>query len=300
MKKPLLTVSFLVISHLFFGQQLENANFESWENVGSPTVEPIDWSSLKTADALASTAPTVVSRDVGRNGTGYSVKLETKSVLGIAANGILTNGRVHADFNPANGYVFTDPNNASWNTAFAFRPDSLVGWYKYAPQNNDKGKFEVVLHTNEGKLPGMNSANVIGAAKFNATQATSTWKRFSVPFQYATSGNPSYALAVATSGDSTISQNGSIIWFDDVELVYNESSANTLEINQEKIYAWKNNDKIYFSEVFEQAHVQISTMDGKVMFSDKMTQEITWNQPTGIYLIDIFVEQKRITRKVHF
>ncbi len=127
MKKTILSISVCLLSmYSFSQQQLENATFELWENVGAPTVEPEEWSSLKTADALASSAPTVISRDNGRPDAGYCLKLETKSVFGIAANGIATNGRVHADFNPENGYVFTDQTNADWHTVFTSRPDSLA------------------------------------------------------------------------------------------------------------------------------------------------------------------------------
>lgn len=300
MKHALLALSLLAVSNLTFAQQLENTSFEVWENVGTPTIEPLNWSSLKTADALASTAPTVVSREVGRDGTGYCVRLETKSVLGIAANGILTNGRVHADFNPANGYVYTDMTNAAWHADFHFRPDSLVGWYKYSPQVDDKGKFEVVLHINDGRLPGMVSGNVVGSAKFEAMTPTATWKRFSVPFYYATAGVPFYALAVATAGDSTISHDGSVIWFDDVELIYNEVSVNTLVMDEQKVIAWRNLNRIHFSQVVEQAFLQISSMDGRILYTGTMMQDIDWNHPTGVYLIEIISGQQRITQKVHF
>src|SRR5690554_2602134 len=101
-KNILLMLLVISTSIVFAQQQLPNSGFENWENEGSATMEPINWSSLKTADALASMAPEVLSRDAGRTGN-WSIVLEVKSAFTISANGIITTGRVHADFNPENG-----------------------------------------------------------------------------------------------------------------------------------------------------------------------------------------------------
>jgi hypothetical protein len=34
----------------FFSQQIDNNGFENWENIGTSSEEPIDWSSTKTSD----------------------------------------------------------------------------------------------------------------------------------------------------------------------------------------------------------------------------------------------------------
>ncbi|MEO9257136.1 MAG: hypothetical protein ABI207_02070, partial [Crocinitomicaceae bacterium] len=72
----------------FAQQQLENPGFETWENLGSASEEPTEWSSLKTADALAAQAPKVLFQDAGRSG-GFSIKLVTGSAFGIPANGTI-------------------------------------------------------------------------------------------------------------------------------------------------------------------------------------------------------------------
>jgi hypothetical protein len=43
--------------------------------------------------------------------------------------------------------------DSKWNTPFTDKPDSVVGWYKYAPSGIDKGKVEVILHTGAGQNP---------------------------------------------------------------------------------------------------------------------------------------------------
>lgn len=213
----------LFASLTFAQEQMQNPGFEVWENFGTATAEPENWSSLKTADALASQAPVVIERADGRQG-GYSVRLENKLVLGLSANGLLTNGRVHADFDPELGYVYTNANDARWNTPFVSRPDSLVGWYKFAPVGGDKGKVEVYLHkTGNCRIPEneSNPNQLVATARFDILAAQSQWTRFSVPFNYLSADAPEYILSVVTSGDSTQAVVGSVAHFDDFELIYN-------------------------------------------------------------------------------
>jgi hypothetical protein len=211
-------------AQLFAQQQFQNPGFETWENEGTATAEPVNWSSLKTSGGgQASAAPVVITKDTGRNG-GSSVKLENKSAFGITANGILTNGRVYApDFNPENGYVATVSTDDRWNTPFSSRPDSLVGWYKFLPTPGDKGKVEVVLHKGtDCRLPeGATPNDIVAMARFDMVQSAASWTRFSVPFTYLSADTPDYILAVITSGDSTQALVGSLAWFDDFELIYN-------------------------------------------------------------------------------
>lgn len=208
-----------------YGQtQLDNSGFETWENVSAPEEEPTNWSSLKTADALAWAAPVVCAQAGSAHSGSYCVHLTNVSSWGVVANGLLTNGRVHADFDPELGYVFTEPTDAQWYQTFSDRPDSLVGWFKYAPQGSDKGKVEILLHDNtaQGILPETGSiTHWVAKARYDIATTTSTWTRFSVPFNYFNGNTPDYILAVCSSGDSTVAVDGSELWLDDLELIYN-------------------------------------------------------------------------------
>lgn len=301
MKKTILSISVCIFSiYSFSQQQLENATFELWENVGAPTVEPEEWSSLKTADALAASAPTVISRDNGRQDAGYCLKLETKSVFGIAANGIATNGRVHADFNPENGYVFTDQTNADWHTVFTSRPDSLVVWYKYAPSGNDKGKVEIALHKGSEQLPGISASNFIGSARANfVTSTNGEWMRASVPFGYASTESPEYILAVVSSGDSTQSQNGSILWVDDIELIYNTSTASSIQQAFDKSVIYISEENLHLTNLPNGVEeIVIYDASGKRILTTKESSLISFPYPTGIYQICIKTPTGVFTRKI--
>lgn len=233
MKKILLLTSLTLFgSNFIFAQtQLENPGFEGvWQDVSGSEDEPIDWSSLKSADALSGLAPVVAFQEATDPHSGTRcIRLQNVSSFGVVANGLLTNGRVHADFDPELGYVYTIPASPEWYTAFTDRPDSLVGWFKYAPQGGDQGKVEVLLHdiTQTGKLPEATAPqpNWVGKARYDVTTTTTGWTRFSVPFNYFNTNSPTHILVVLSAGDSTQAIDGSIMHIDDLELVYNPLTA---------------------------------------------------------------------------
>lgn len=294
-----LFATFLLTPVFFYGQQqLQNGDFEVWENVGTATEEPENWSSLKTADALAASAPQVLSRDIGRVG-GYSARLEVKSVFGIAANGITTNGRVHADFNPDNGYVYTDPANAQWHTVFTSRPDSIVGWFKYAPQNGDKGKVEVILHTDQGRLPfnGLES-NIIGRAKHEFTQAQVDWVRFSAPFNYWKAGAPEFILITIAAGDSTLSKNGTVLWVDDFSLIYNDPTVGLSDNYKKEIAVNASNGFLVFEDGLS-ANYKVYASSGQLVQSGITQHKVAFAHTAGVYFIEVSTNQDVVRRKLY-
>ncbi|MEZ4737798.1 MAG: hypothetical protein R2818_00160 [Flavobacteriales bacterium] len=221
-----------LIPFLFFAlqvaaqPQLENAGYEDWTELGTATEEPAQWSSVKTSDGgtfINNLAPQLCWRSDDAHTGSYSVNLRTVNSLAGAAAGLLTNGRVHAEFSISNSYVFSDQVTAEWNTLCSSRPDSLVGWYKAAPQPGDFAKVTALMHVDEGKIPVFNTLpNWVGTARWQAASATVTeWTRFSVPFVYLDERIPEFVLLVMTSGDSTNSVIGTEAWFDDLALIYN-------------------------------------------------------------------------------
>ncbi|MBK6527582.1 MAG: PCMD domain-containing protein [Crocinitomicaceae bacterium] len=231
--KKLLLVSFLSLLSAISSvaqTQLENPGFEDWQNASAPEAEPTQYSSLKTADLLAGSAPQVVWGETTIVHSGDSsakiVVAPFNWLVGLSPNGTLTNGRVHAELTASNGYVFTDVANPQWNTPCTDRPDSIAGWINYAPSGGDQGKVEVILHDDSqlGKLPATSypMPHWVGRARYDITSSTSSsWVRFSVPFNYYNNTSPDYILMVITSGDSLIAVSGSTLYVDDFELIYN-------------------------------------------------------------------------------
>ena len=305
--KYLFTVFALISTiGIFAQQQIENPGFENWENVGTVADEPVDWSSIKTADALATLAPQVWWQSIDAHSGSYSVKLENKSSFGIVASGIITSGRVHADLNPENGYVFTDVNNAAWNTPFTYTPDSLVGWYKYSPAGSDAGKAQVVLHTGSAQNPENGTlANWVAEARFDFSGTTSTWTRFSVPFHYFNSTTPQYLLVVLVAGDSTQAVAGSIAFFDDLELIYNSSSIEEQNEDLANVYVSNNELTINFSlNNNETSNAQIVDLSGRVVWEKEINTNSTYKElmslTKGLYVINITTSKRIFTQKLLF
>lgn len=214
--------SVILVIQVHSQMQPENAGFEQWESVGLNTPEPVDWSSIKTSDnsTLNGFAPYVWDQSADAHSGSYSVKLFNASVLTIVAAGTITNGRVHSDLNPNNGYVFTQTSDSHWNTPFSQKPDSVVVWAKFTPVSGDIAQLKAVLHTGTAKIPDAAQANWIALAQIDIPDQTSTWTRFSAPFNYFNGNTPEYILFVLSSG-GTVAHVGSTAYFDDMELIYN-------------------------------------------------------------------------------
>lgn len=206
--------------------QLENPSFEAWDNAGQATQEPQQWSSIKTSDGgafLNSLVPQLCWRSTDARTGQYSVNLRTVNSAVGAANGLLTNGRVHAELNVANSYMYTVQDNEQWRTAMTSKPDSIVGWFKATPQAGDRANVGALLHVNDGRLPAFGTeGNYVAGASWKAPFGTvGQWTRFSAPFQYLNDWQPQWILLILTAGDSSGSQVGTQVWYDDLALIYN-------------------------------------------------------------------------------
>lgn len=206
--------------------QPENPSFEAWDNAGQSTQEPQQWSSLKTSDGGAfinSLVPQLCWRSSDARTGQYSVNLRTVGSIIGPANGLLTNGRVHAEASVANSYMYTVQDQEQWRTAMTSRPDSLIGWFKAAPQAGDRANVGALLHVNDGRLPAFGTeGNYVAGASWKAPYgAVGQWTRFSTPFQYLSDGQPQWLLFILTAGDSAGSQVGTQVWYDDLALIYN-------------------------------------------------------------------------------
>jgi len=315
MKLKHISTFILLSSQLLIAQtQIENGNFESWENSNNEEQEPNQWSSLKTSNDdswlnLANQAPQVVWKETNNPHSGNAcLKLKVapyNSLVGIAPNAILTNGRVFASTTPSEGYVYTDPSNSAWNTACTDKPDSLIGWYKYDPQSNDNGRVEVLFHNNssQGKLP---ETTIFthwvgnGVIQFMSTQ--STWKRFSFPIHYTTTQLPNYFLIISSAGNGLSAQEGSQLWLDDMSFIYNPPlSVNKPQIVNHSIYAF--NSEVYFrlENEFNFATIQLYSLDGKLVLDESLknsTGKVKTQLLKGIYIYLLNIDGEITTGKV--
>ncbi|MFA5419093.1 MAG: T9SS type A sorting domain-containing protein [Bacteroidales bacterium] len=308
MTKHLSFLTMLMIFNvvLFAQQQPNNPGFESWEDVGVGTDEPTHWNSIKTGDnpSLNQVAPVVWGKSTDAHSGQYSLKLFDVSVFGIVATGTITNGQTHANFNPDSGFVFTNVNDDRFHTSFNLRPDSLTGWYKSAPTEDDFGTIKFVLHKDYLQLPG-DETNIIATAYFELPQGeVATWTRFSVPFVYVSEETPDYFLSVITSGNGVNALEGSTAWFDDFSFVYKANNINEITLHQLQTYQKDNALHIQLDNLPAQTYqLKLVDLNGQVILhraarSGDHVKINTIGLVPGLYVVVAQHNNQTSTRKI--
>lgn len=299
-------IALFFISGTLFAQQFENGSFDEWEDVGLgvDNMEPVNWSSIKTSDLdlINQNAPIVWSISDEAHSGDHSLYLINISTFGIVATGTITNGRVHGDFDPDKGYVFTDINDSRWNSPLTMRPDSVVGWYKCNPAEGDFATIKVALHTGDLQLPG-DEANIVAIAYLELPSIVQdSWKRFSMAFEYFQSGAPEYYLSVITGGNGVNAVEGSEIWYDDLEFIYNPESVD--ENLLEDVLVYSSNGKINVSLKVQNSEFKIMVSDimGRQVYVGNIVSGENLQIPTGIskgvFIVSFQNGSKRSSTKV--
>lgn len=226
---------------------ITNGGFEgNWSNN-----EPQGWHSFKTATGdyasfvTGNTGQFQQSTDTRPGSTGsYSAQLQSKTLLGINANGNCTNGRINAGSMSATdasgNYAFSDPSQPNFTTAFVGCPDSLVFWAKYIPGGgnvtdaSNKARAHATLLTNaryqDPETKDYSAIKIAEATSNYSATSSKGWQRIAVPFVY-TSVSPSqmaYMLLTfstnATPGGGNASKRSpDNVYIDDAEMIYNHS-----------------------------------------------------------------------------
>ena len=224
-----------------YGPQFDNRGFEQWTTREVTSVsEPVHWHSGGTATGtwsgfLSSQIEQSSQTRPGSSGS-KSVRLFPDSVLGVTANGTLTNGRINAGSMSATGsgnYNYTQRAESAFNTPIGQLPDSLTIWVCFRSQSTtDKAQVKAVVHGDadykliaNGTEEPANMHVATAVKSFTRTAPANgayTWHRLSIPFN--NSGpctDVRYILLTATTNETpgTGSTNDDL-FVDDVLLVY--------------------------------------------------------------------------------
>lgn len=274
MKKILLVfLAFLMsfncaMAQLGRGQQFQNNNFENWTQYGSVINRyymPDHWNSLKNASGDWASATSVVLYKENGNPSGsgqYCAKLQSKSILGVVANGGITNGRFNAGSTDAGNSLnctYTNTQDANYHTVLTSKPDSIYFWAKTDINSGtqSKARCNIVIHNNvvtsgasfnaafqdPGPSDGNsivntdangNNAKIVAAATSNFL-SNGGWSLRKIAFDYDSYVNnntePSFILATfATSNTPGGGSDGDKLYIDDVVLIYNTRLA-SLNVN---------------------------------------------------------------------
>ena len=240
MKKIYILLISILAAPSVFSQALPNASFDNWTNAGSYD-DPNNWNTL---NSLTSTFGVItVSKATGADvHTGAAaIKMETLSVLGQNANGLATTGTINVAGMTVDGGI-----------PYTLRPDSIVGWYKCAPQGADYGFVDFSLLDAAG-------TDTVGYAHFQSPNAAVTsYTRFSVPINYYNANTPALSRCVMSSSAGVSSVLNSVLIIDDLELVFSSSGI------QEDLFA--RNTVSYYSP--QQKLMIYSHTSGNVIVSD--------------------------------
>ena len=288
--------------------QFENASFEDWEEIQYGSVpEPVDWSSIRTCDPdnLAQVAPAVWGPSDDAHTGLHSLHLIDLSIFGIVATGTLTNGKILANLDPALGNSHTVPGDPLWSTPLTQRPDSLVGWYKGKPAPGDFPTAKALLHTDYAALPQEDSSTWIGVAYIELSpNEVDVWTRFSTPFEYFNDNTPEYILSILTAGNGLSAIAGSEVWFDDLKLIYNNSSVDELNAEYVHIYSRYGNLNVLLDEdLGRNAKIFVTDLSGRQVYKNNEVMtgenyEFKINAQKGIYLVTVQAENKSYSKKI--
>lgn len=233
-----------------YGPQFDNRGFEQWTNRVS---EPTHWHSGGTATGtFSSWVDSQIEQSTqtrpGSSGT-KSVRLYPESILGVTANGNITNGRMNAGSMSATGsgnYNYTQRSQTAFNTPITQLPDSLTLWVCFRSQSTSaKAQVKAVVHGNadykiiaDGTEEPMNMHVATALNSFSRTSAANgvyTWRRLSIPFNNnGPCTDVRYILMTATTNETPGSGSTSDdLFLDDLLLVYTPTlTLNNLEQTQ--------------------------------------------------------------------
>ena len=314
MKNLLLFTAIFTISILFTNaqNQIENPGFEDWEPESAGTVEfiePINWSTIKTADdpTLSGLAPFNWERSEDAHNGQYSIKLYNTSALGgIPVVGTLVNGQYHSNIQTELAYSFTNPDDPKWNTPFTARPDSIAFWIKYFPMPGDTLQFQALLHVGDCSLPpnSENEMNQVGYTRCDLPGTYENWTRIALAFDYFDNRTPEYLLMILTSGNGTNSIEGSIAYYDDLEIIGGEQAIHNNPLNEVSVHF--NNNMLFIEnmpeDMLKNAGIEIIDLAGKVLIKREIhTNQVQLNKSgslIGLYILRIHSDKYSVSRKI--
>ena len=225
-----------------FGPQIENRGFEQWTSRDELSVsEPVHWHSGGTATGTFSgfvSSQIEQSSQTRPSSSGTkSVRVYPSSVLGITANGNLTNGRMNAGSMSATGsgnYNYTQRAQSAFNSPISQLPDSLTIWVCFRSQStSDRAQVKAVVHGDadyrlvaDGTEDPANMHVATAALSFTRTSSAGgayTWRRLSIPFNNnGPCTDVRYILMTATTNETPGSgSTNDDLFVDDLLLVYN-------------------------------------------------------------------------------
>jgi hypothetical protein len=254
--------------------QIPNSGFENWTTVGNYE-DPIDWATMNAVCAGPFYSCTKSTDHYPPSIGNYSIRIETNTSLTQVTGGW--------------GVVVTDTMAYPIQPSFPVigHPNSLCGYYKYIPQNNDLLWITIWL---------FNDGVIISQAEIQGN-ASASWTSFTMPFDtYSAADSATIMLCAYSPTGPTDGPNGnSVLYvdnlsFDDLVSISEESTERNIfhlypnpasDIINLDIYNPSNADltlKIY--------NVIGTLVKSKILNPNKL-QFVVGDLSNGIYMLEI-------------
>ena len=166
------------------------------------------------------------SKVEGHN-SSVAVKLYSKSIWGVKANGNLTTGKINmGNMKPANSanYNYTDRSSSDNSLRFAGRPDAVSFYAKFTPGAGNQARGQFILHDDcDYRDPEISdqSGNRVGKASV-LIDASTEWTYYEGAFTYDKSSTPEvqYLLGSFTTNPTPGGSKGDELIIDDIHFIY--------------------------------------------------------------------------------
>lgn len=242
--------------------QAPNPGFEDWP--GSVTSSPKGWHSYDEAGGIFANAasnksgnPTALERVTGHRGK-YACVIRCNKIMGVAANGALTTGRVYMGAMGAGSsknYCFTDRANG-YAFKFTGRPDSVYFWAKFKMKGDVYATAKAHLHTDcdfRDFVDIGQPSDIASAILYFNDKGNGEWHQYKQAFKaYASpqkataekaplptltnwTRKPSYLLfCFSTNRYVMKGSKGDALYLDDIRMIYNKALS-SIEIDGIKL-----------------------------------------------------------------
>lgn len=305
--KALILPVLLILTFSFSAQQIGNAGFENWDNLGSNQEEPSNWSSFKTATgSFAAFGSKQVERSStvrsGASGS-YSARIWSKSTLGVMANGVLTTGRMNmgsSSLSSPDNYNYTLLSDAAFSEALNAAPDSIVFWARYTAAASEKAGMHAVLHDQFAVQDPVNAASepyIVAEADLQFSPTNNTWKRYSVPFNYTVNTGLSPKFILLTFTTNHIPGGGSAndeVLIDDVELIYNTVGISEQDKAADFYVSLDANKQIQIQGLNAEDQIEIYNLSGQLVQKNTVAHLNGKSIDAGFYIFSCAKQTKKL------
>lgn len=289
--------------------QAPNPGFEDWP--GSSTSSPKGWHSYDEAAGVFSGAasnksgnPTALERVSGHTGK-YACVIRCNKILGVAANGALTTGRVYMgamSASSAKNYCYSD-RAGGYACRFTGRPDSLYLWAKFKMNGDVCATAKAHLHTDcdfRDFVDVGQSSDVASAIMYIKDKGKGGWHQYKQAFKaYASpqkataeqapiptvtkwTRRPSYLLlSFSTNRYVMKGSKGDALYIDDIKMIYNKALS-SIQINGDTMLAFDKGILDYTWILPDNAtELPVISAETESPRAELLIEQATWQNPVA-------------------